>query len=286
MSKRPRRTAALAANKKFHDANCVVSVNLHATKSIALTSQDVLESTVWRDELYRGQRTTVVTLFCNARPTGLPRGTVHVGAAFDDAQRFDEAILEKHLDSMAARIEAAGTDRVVFVCQAGINRSTLALCYYCAKHGSCGSWEQAKTALVRAKGHASAGWPTLTNVAFETFLRRCFSSGSSSSSSSSKERRRPEVKVEQASSSSSVKSVKWFWRTVATARPGTGGPGTDPQAAATMRREWEERMRENGIDPKTGRTDGCWAGGRVGGRWIRGVPNEARPWLVSSLDSA
>ena len=189
MSKRPRRAAALEANKRTHSTNCVVAecANVHLSKSIALTSQDVLESAE-RDVLYRGQLTTVVTLFCNARPKGLPRGTVHVGAAFDDSPNFDDAILQQHLDSVVARIETAGTDRVVFVCQAGVNRSTLALCYYCAKHGSCGGWEEAKVALVRAKGHASAGWPTLSNHAFEGFLCRCFSTGGGSSSSSSTER--------------------------------------------------------------------------------------------------
>ena len=34
-------------------------------------------------------------------------------------------------------------------------------------------------------------------------------------------------------------STKWFWRTLATARPATGGPGTSADAAAKRQREWE-----------------------------------------------
>ena len=258
MSKRPRRDAAAAANKRL-TTECTVAevVGVHASKAIALTSQDVLETAAERDAVYRGQQTAVITLHQDARPKGLPRGTKHIGAAFDDNAQFDDGELTRHLDEMCAKTEAAGTPRLVFVCQAGVNRSSLALCYYCVKHGSA-SWQQAKAAIIRAKGGAAAGWPTLANQAFEAYLERCCSTSAGEGA----------AKTEAYG--------RWFWRTVATARPSTGG--LDPAEAKARRREQEERMRAEGINPKTGKTYGCWANGRQGGRWIRGVPNEKRPW--------
>ena len=265
MHKRPRREAAAAATKRMARAPSLVAevAYIHANKSIALTSQDVLEDMPEeREAIFRGTRTTVVTLYADERPKRLPRGTVHVGAAFEDNSSFSDDTLTAHLDRMAAAVESAATPRVVFVCQAGINRSSLALCYYCAKHsgGACGSWQQARNALVDAKGAAASGWPTLANTAFEAYLSRRFPLPAPPPT--------PLLSGEE----------RWFWRTVATARPSTGGPGADPTVAATKQREWEEGMRRRGIDPKTGRTYGCWANGRVGGRWIRGVPGKKRPW--------
>ena len=201
-----------------------------------------------------------------------------MGAAFDDNAFFIDQTLRQHLDLMASNIEAASTARVVFVCQAGVNRSSLALCYYCNKHGGGASGQQAKAALINATGAAAAGWPTLENKAFEAFLERCCSTskpkqaGSTRSAGGEEDTGKKRAKVEKPAYG------RWFWRTAATARSSTGGPSTDPAEAAARRTEEEARMREQGIDPKTGRTYGCWANGRVGGRWIRGVPNEKRPW--------
>jgi len=266
MNKRPRREAAVAATVRLARAPSLVAevAGVHATKSIALTSEDVLEDSTERDAIFRGEKTTLVTLYTDERPNRLPRGTVHVGAAFEDNSSFSDDPLTAHLDRMALAVESAATSRVVFVCQAGINRSSLALCYYCVCYGSaCESWQQVKEALIEAKGAAASGWPTLGNNAFEAYLSRRFPPPAAA-----------------ATSKAPVPSgtERWFWRTVATARPSTGGPGSDPDAAATKQREWEEGMRKAGIDPKTGRTYGCWAGGRVGGRWIRGVPGKKRPW--------
>ena len=43
-------------------------------------------------------------------------------------------------------------------------------------------------------------------------------------------------------------------RTVATARPSTGGKGSDPAVAAEMDAAWKAQLKANGIDPKTGTT--------------------------------
>ena len=72
-------------------------------------------------------------------------------------------------------------------------------------------------------------------------------------------------------------STKWFWRTLATARPSTGGPGTSADAAAKRQREWEQRQRDEGI--VSGRQYGRWEQSATGSkRWRRGVPKEERPW--------
>ena len=274
MSKRPRREAAVAATKRLALAPTLVAevAGVHDTKSIALTSQDVIEDMPSeRDAIYRGTTTTLVTLYTDDRPKRLPRGTVHVGAAFEDNSSFSDDTLTAHLDRMAAAVDSAATPRVVFVCQAGINRSSLALCYYCVKHGGgChkGSWKRVKQALVEAKGAAASGWPTLVNAAFEAYLSRRFPLAAAATSQTPLE----------------AGKERWFWRTVVTARPSLGGKGVDPAVAAARQREWEEEMRWRGIDPKTGRTYGCWANGRVGGQWIRGVPGKKRPWTEGDDD--
>ena len=273
-SKRPRREAAVAATDCLADASGLVAEveGCHATKTIALTSQDVLESAAERDTIFRGTHTTLVSLFTDDRPKGMPRGTTFIGAAFDDSASFVDAALTEHLDRMAAAIETAATPRIVFVCQAGVNRSSLALCYYCGKHGGV-CWQQAKTALVLAKGSAAAGWPTLENRAFEAFLARRFGAAATAPPPV------PTVATQPVAPTVTIAgNARWFWRTVATNRPSTGGPGTDPAMAAAKQREWEAGLRRQGIDPKIGRTYGCWADGRAGGRWIRGVPGKKRPW--------
>ena len=174
-SKRPRRAAAAAASAALEGTDCTIAevVGVHAHQSIALTSQDVLE----QGGLRMDQPTTIVTLHTNERPPRLPRATIHVGAAFEDSAEFDDEELACHLRKMAAYIWAAHTARVVFVCHAGVNRSSLALCYYAARYGNVG-WQGAKAALIAAKGGAARGWPTLENAAFERFLGRCCASGS------------------------------------------------------------------------------------------------------------
>ena len=270
LRKRPRRAAAVAASARLANSPTVAEVRgVHATKAIALMSQDVLESAVERDAVFRGTQTCLVTLFTNDRPKRIPRGTVHVGAAFEDNATFADAALTQHLDRMTAAVEAAATPRVAFVCQAGINRSSLALCYYCATCGTC-DWQQTKAALVMAKGAAAVAWPTLENRAFEAYLHRRFGTVTVSADASQA--------VMPSGGPTSAREVRWFWRTVATNRPSTGGPGTDPATVAAKQHEWEAGLKRQGIDPRTGRTYGCWADGRVGGRWIRGVPGKKRPW--------
>ena len=71
--------------------------------------------------------------------------------------------------------------------------------------------------------------------------------------------------------------TKWFWRTLAMARPSTGGPGTSPEVAAQRQREWEQRQRDEGI--VKGKQYGRWEQSATGNkRWRRGVPKEERPW--------
>ena len=220
---------------------------MHGTQSIALTSEDALER---GDDIcghHSPNATTVVTCHTNLRPARLHRGAVHVGAAFDDTVKFGDAALTCHLDKMAAFVWAASTPRVVFVCQAGVNRSALAMCYYVAKHGSC-NWQEAKAALIAGKGSVGSGWPTLDNTAFEAYLGRRFATPPRQPRSADTEEEEASVKVV---------APKWFWRTVSTARRSTGGPGSDPQAAEQSRQEEEATMRTHGIDPKRGRVWGC-----------------------------
>lgn len=71
--------------------------------------------------------------------------------------------------------------------------------------------------------------------------------------------------------------TKWFYRTLATARPSTGGPGTSAEVAAKRQREWEQRQRDEGI--VNGKQYGRWEQTATGSkRWRRGVPKDDRPW--------
>ena len=185
---------------------------------------------------------------------------------------FDDVAMTRRLDRLCAYTWAADAARVVFVCHAGVNRSSLALCYYLQKYGLVG-WQQAKDALVAAKRGAASGWPTLENGAFVAYLARHFGSAGSSSAVGDGAASAPAAATPVA-----PPPPRWFWRTVATARPSTGGPGADPEEAARRRQEADERMRSQGVDPRTGRTWGCWERGRPGGIWVRGVPGQRRPW--------
>lgn len=242
---------------------------VHASQSIALTTHDALAAMPWP------ARTVVVTLHTSERPSCLPSGVTHIGAAFDDRADFDDVAMTRHLDRLCAYVWAADAARAVFVCHAGVNRSSLALCYYLQKYGLVG-WQHAKDALVAAKRGAASGWPTLENGAFVAYLGRRFADAASSSSSVAASG----AAAAPAAAENPVASPppRWFWRTVATARPSSGAPGADPEEAARRRREADERMRSHGVDPRTGRTWGCWERGRPGGIWVRGVPGQRRPW--------
>ena len=279
-TERPRRAAAIAASAAIEGMHCTVAdvVGVHAHQSIALTSRDVLE----QGELHLDQNTTIVTLHTNERPPRLPPGTIHIGAAFEDSSDFDDQTLACHLKNMAAFIWAAHTPRVVFVCNAGVNRSSLALCYYAARHGKVG-WQDAKAAVIAAKGGAARGWPTLENAAFESFLGRCCVSGSATAA------------PWWASTPVAWTEPTWHWRTSKhPARPSTGGktlPGEDAtQKAKRLRRTQRDfyfGLLNTGV--RNGDQWGCWDPSRAAGsggaaarmtpgEWVRGVPNEPRPW--------
>ena len=256
-NKRPKRAAATAAINALDGAHITVAElnGVHASQSIALTSFDALQAMTWPEN------TVVLTLHTNERPSCLPAGVMHIGAAFDDCADFEDVTMTKHLDKMGAYLWAADAARIVFVCHAGINRSSLALCYYLNKYGTV-SWRQARDALVTAKRGAASGWPTLENASFVAYLSRRFANDVAAAG---------------------APQPHWFWRTVATARPSTGGPDHgpgDPEEALRRRRELDEGMRRQGIDPRSGRTWGCWDRGRRGGVWVRGVPGKPRPWDV------
>ena len=162
-----------------------------------------------------------------------------------------------------------GSAHCIFICHAGINRSSLALCYYCVTHGSVSSWQEARSALIAAKGGSAQGWPTLQNAAFLSYLERHSGGGSSRNSSAPSAR---------GAADSSPSEPHWFWRTIASARQSTGGKDADPEAARLAQVESDDRRRNLGIDPKTGRVWGCWAYGKQGGVWVRGMPRQRRPW--------
>ena len=156
---------------------------------------------------------------------------------------------------------------------AGVNRSSMALCYYCARRGGS-SWDAAKAAIVASKGAAARGWPTLENPAFEALLSKLYAEGGANHTAA----------AARASAAPSP-SPKWFTRTVATARPSAGGPkaalsssssSSGGGEAASATKDWQEQLRETGVHG--GRTYGCWEDGRQGGVWVRGVPGKGRPW--------
>ena len=182
-AKRPRRAAATAADLALAGSETSIAevMGISESQSVALTSQDELErhSTEGLFGKTPPSRTAVVTLHTNVRPSCLPKQTVHIGAAFEDTADFEDGALSQHLRLMTAYVWSASALRVVFVCNAGVNRSTLALCFYSATYGRM-TWEQARSALVAAKGGAARGWPTLQNTAFESFLARRFGSSSAS----------------------------------------------------------------------------------------------------------
>mmetsp|Transcript_2291 Transcript_2291/g.4711 ORF Transcript_2291/g.4711 Transcript_2291/m.4711 type:complete len:86 (-) Transcript_2291:511-768(-) len=62
---------------------------------------------------------------------------------------------------------------------------------------------------------------------------------------------------------------KIYRRTVATSRPSTRGMTTEE--AANAKKEWEERLRANGINPQTGSTLGKW----VDYKWVPVTEEEA-----------
>ena len=62
---------------------------------------------------------------------------------------------------------------------------------------------------------------------------------------------------------------KVFWRTIATARPSTGGPNSDPAAAKKKAQDWKARQKAAGI--VNGRAYGYWSGPGYRG-WVRVDP--------------
>ena len=69
--------------------------------------------------------------------------------------------------------------------------------------------------------------------------------------------------------------VRNFWRTLATARPSTGGKDSDPAAAKRIADEFQARQKALGI--VNGRSYGHWKDGRMGGTWIRVDPKTKEP---------
>ena len=75
-----------------------------------------------------------------------------------------------------------------------------------------------------------------------------------------------------------TKPMKNFWRTLATARPSTGGrnkSAAELEAMAKKDAEWKARQKQLGI--VNGRSYGHWKDGRVGGKWIRVDPKTKQP---------
>ena len=61
--------------------------------------------------------------------------------------------------------------------------------------------------------------------------------------------------------------TKWFWRTLATARPSMGGEGIGPEAAQAASEAWKRQQRDAGI-----------ASGKQYGRWEQGASGQKR-WV-------
>jgi len=108
--KRARRAAAESAMKKMSTSSSLVAEISFGDLQVAVTSQDVLEDLAQRERVFKGvPETVVVTLHTDERPKRLPRGTVHINAAFDDSQSFEDSRLAQHLD--VAHVERLGNVR-------------------------------------------------------------------------------------------------------------------------------------------------------------------------------
>ena len=78
-------------------------------------------------------------------------------------------------------------------------------------------------------------------------------------------------------SSKKKRSGRSFRRTVATARPSTGGPKFGKEGVAKakeramkMSKEWNSRLKASGVNPKTGTTFGSWETDKSGKcRWSK-----------------
>ena len=66
-----------------------------------------------------------------------------------------------------------------------------------------------------------------------------------------------------------------FWRTLATARPSTGGPGIDPAESKRRAEAWAARQRALGV--VNGRSYGHWKDGRIGRTWVFVDPKTEQP---------
>jgi hypothetical protein len=84
--------------------------------------------------------------------------------------------------------------------------------------------------------------------------------------------------MDEAKAACETKTPKNFWRTLATARPSTGGPNTsaaDREAMAKKHEEWKARQKQLGV--VNGKSYGHWKDGRAGGRWVRVDPKTQQP---------
>ena len=69
--------------------------------------------------------------------------------------------------------------------------------------------------------------------------------------------------------------VRNFRRTLATARPSTGGRNSDPAVAKRMAEEWKAGQHQLGI--VDGQSYGHWKDGRIGGTWVAVDPSNCAP---------
>ena len=84
--------------------------------------------------------------------------------------------------------------------------------------------------------------------------------------------------MDEAEAACETKPAKNFWRTLATARPSTGGrnmSAADQEAIARKNKEWKARQTQLGI--VDGKSYGHWKNGRVGGKWVRVDPKTKQP---------
>ena len=76
-------------------------------------------------------------------------------------------------------------------------------------------------------------------------------------------------------SSAAQQPVRNFRRTLATARPSTGGRNSDPAVAKRMAEEWKARQHKLGI--VDGQSYGHWKDGKIGGTWVAVDPSSCAP---------
>ena len=146
---------------------------VHLTRVILLSSQEGLDDDDLRKEF---DGSLVVTMHTNDFNPRISKSR-RICAAIRDNTDFDELKLQEHLDKLCGDInQQHHWKQVLFMCRAGVNRSALALIYYCCTTTPGLSWRAALDAIVTAKQASSRNWPTLENEAFCDFLERKFPS--------------------------------------------------------------------------------------------------------------